>query len=410
MSLSTVAGLASGLGSMTALLLAPGAGASTAVFLAATSFNGKDQVDCQAICQADGGQSMGWSWSSTGDVVQWKCSCSGGQSSEIVVECTMNADGVTFLDCCPAGSGCHPQDDPSPQETALQKDLYQDPDGEKELQEEGAKADGSFAKEDYDCPACAGTNTQFTNAEISKALGLHNKFRSMVGSKKLKWNCKLMCQVQKHADKCVFAHSDSYSSPISAGENLASGKDMDTAVWMWFSEYGLAPEGKHAEGGGTGHFTAMVWKATTELGCGICREGSGNILCQYANSPPNFATSATSYKDNVPVFDGAQSTFESSGFDTEQVRRLLQQFQSWGLPIGSALTRFYSLDGVVPSGGNLGVLKPSSATEALVGCIAGASLAAAVAVAASALRRGRRSIAPLHGDVEDAAYDDVPHE
>jgi len=138
------------------------------------------------------------------------------------------------------------------------------------------------------------------------------------------WNCKVMCQVQKHADKGIFEHSDSFNAPIPAGENLASGSDGELAAWMWFSEYGAA-HGGQADFNCCGHYTAMVWKTTTEFGCG---KSTGKVyLCQYTNKLPNFNDA---YAANVPIFDGSAAKYKAGGLSVATGRKMFSDFRSWG--------------------------------------------------------------------------------
>ena len=70
-------------------------------------------------------------------------------------------------------------------------------------------------------------------------------------------------------------HSKSYKIPgMPSGENLASGSTMgaERAVNMWYSEVkdcGQMPGCKRGARGTVGHFTALVWKGATNLGCAI---------------------------------------------------------------------------------------------------------------------------------------------
>jgi uncharacterized protein YkwD len=176
-----------------------------------------------------------------------------------------------------------------------------------------------------DCPSC-GSSEQLSKDEIALAMTLHNQMRATVGTPPLKWNCKLMCQIQAHADTCVFEHSDSFNAPIPAGENLASGSDGATAAWMWFSEYGAAGGGQ-ADFNCCGHYTAMVWKATKEFGCGKCTDTT--YLCQYTNAQPNFG-GASDFAKNVPIFDGSVASYNKGGLDVATARKMFSQFSSWG--------------------------------------------------------------------------------
>jgi hypothetical protein len=189
-----------------------------------------------------------------------------------------------------------------------------------------------------DCKPCKGTNEQLGKLEIALALTIHNQMRATVGTPPLKWNCELMCQVQKWADRGKFEHSDCFNSPIPAGENLASGDDGELAAWMWFSEYGAA-KGKQATFAKSGHYTAMVWAATKELGCG---KSTGKVyLCQYTNDMPNMAGG---YEKNVPIFDGSAKKYDKAGLSVKTAKKMFSDFKSWGFPDMPELYDTYNKD------------------------------------------------------------------
>ncbi|MBW4518327.1 MAG: hypothetical protein KME16_01155 [Scytolyngbya sp. HA4215-MV1] len=131
---------------------------------------------------------------------------------------------------------------------------------------------------------CSGTN-QLTNAEIQEILRVHNAARAEVNVPPLKWNCKLADFAQSWVDRDVWEHSSgnarekilgSYS-----GENLAAAApssaniatDGPTGWWgekaFWNNATGSCQAGKAC-----GHYTQMVWRNTTEVGCGLNRKSS----------------------------------------------------------------------------------------------------------------------------------------
>jgi hypothetical protein len=159
-------------------------------------------------------------------------------------------------------------------------------------------------------------------------LDWHNKFRCAVGVPPIEWNGALQCQAQDTQNKIgKFSHSKSYDLDISAGENLATGTSVSMAAWMWFTEYTQA-DCSTGQGDKCGHFTAMVWKSTTHLGCGIQKDGGGVVRCQYAASPPNYAGQYTS---NVPKFQGEESKLEKCGLTIEETKQKVEQFKGWGI-------------------------------------------------------------------------------
>jgi uncharacterized protein YkwD len=83
---------------------------------------------------------------------------------------------------------------------------------------------------------------------------------------------------------CGLMHADGSGY----GENLAAGTNIgaERAVDMWSSEsdtYTYSP--KYAFEANTGHYTQIVWRETSELGCASAKcSGSSVVVCRY--SPP----------------------------------------------------------------------------------------------------------------------------
>lgn len=107
----------------------------------------------------------------------------------------------------------------------------------------------------------------------------HNLQRAKHCSSELSWNATLAAEAQAWADRCEFEHS---SGPY--GENLSAGTTQTAvqAVDGWYSEisdYDFAAPGFQAS---TGHFTQLVWRGTTQLGCGVAR--CGNIFPDFGGA------------------------------------------------------------------------------------------------------------------------------
>ncbi|QRV77683.1 cysteine-rich Secretory family protein [Ceratobasidium sp. AG-Ba] len=116
-------------------------------------------------------------------------------------------------------------------------------------------------------PSKAATTTQAGsgNADIDAYLKGHNDIRALHNASPLTWADDLAAAAAKWAGNCVWQHSQGKVGKF--GENLAAGTGLGAAaaVKMWTdeaSEYDPAnPQ--------YSHFTQVVWKATTEVGCAV---------------------------------------------------------------------------------------------------------------------------------------------
>ncbi|KXL48636.1 hypothetical protein M433DRAFT_30432, partial [Acidomyces richmondensis BFW] len=120
----------------------------------------------------------------------------------------------------------------------------------------------------------------------SAVLNSTNYYRAQYQANALTWDSKLAEYAQNYSHQCVFLHS---GGPY--GENLAEGfSSVATSVDAWANEeneYDYA-DPKFSEA--TGHFTQLVWKNTTTVGCGItlCTNHNENganglyLVCEYS--------------------------------------------------------------------------------------------------------------------------------
>jgi len=172
---------------------------------------------------------------------------------------------------------------------------------------EAASATGTGAASSTATAAAAaasnGTSSGATGDQ-AKYLDLHNQLRAKHGANPVTWDSTLADYANTYASKCVFEHS---SGPY--GENLAATSDgNDPITWgmnAWAEEAAGYDYSSNNPASGTGHFTQMVWKATTAIGCamvecpgGTVLGGGGtgyNIVCEY-NPPGNMGGA---YTENV---------------------------------------------------------------------------------------------------------------
>ena len=129
-------------------------------------------------------------------------------------------------------------------------------------------------------------------------LSAHNALRAKHGVPPLSWSDSLAKEAQGWSDKCVFEHSN-----MSHGENLAQGSTggYSPAEYVndWYSEISSYDftTGDSTDGNAVGHFTQVVWKSTTKVGCGFSTCGDNDLLvCNYSPAG-NFAGQ---YLENVP--------------------------------------------------------------------------------------------------------------
>ena len=111
------------------------------------------------------------------------------------------------------------------------------------------------------------------------------------------WSGAVAASAQAWANTCTWGHPGGHPY----GENIAGGHvDQVAAAQAWYSEVGAVTAVRdnpdlyfHAGG----HFTAMVWKGTTEMGCGTAAcPGGPYHVCRYnppGNMPGGFAANVS---------------------------------------------------------------------------------------------------------------------
>ncbi|XP_073107401.1 pathogenesis-related protein PRB1-3-like [Elaeis guineensis] len=122
----------------------------------------------------------------------------------------------------------------------------------------------------------------------------HNSARAAVGVGPVSWNDSVAAYAQDYANQrsgdCQLVHSDG-----SYGENLFGGSGADytaaDAVNLWMSEkqYHDYNSNMCADVQVCGHYTQVVWRDSTNIGCArvVCDNGGIFITCNYY-PPGNF--------------------------------------------------------------------------------------------------------------------------
>lgn len=132
------------------------------------------------------------------------------------------------------------------------------------------------------------TGSDVSNDDAIAILQHHNKARAEVNVPPLVWNAKLAAHAQEWADSlaanpdCKLEHRQ--KNPY--GENIfATSAPRDqfrpvAASEAWYAEKARFTYSRIGEAGsnGTWHYTAMIWKTTTEVGVGMATCANGNTL------------------------------------------------------------------------------------------------------------------------------------
>lgn len=141
-------------------------------------------------------------------------------------------------------------------------------------------------------PASKASAPALSAADQQALVDAHNTARTAVGAPPLAWNAALATYAQNHlktlVPACALAHSGG-----AHGENLASwtgAAPVTQAVALWAAEksqYQGAGGPYQGPSDGAGHYTQVVWRATTTVGCArttCTKNGMSWVLvsCNYA--------------------------------------------------------------------------------------------------------------------------------
>jgi uncharacterized protein YkwD len=139
------------------------------------------------------------------------------------------------------------------------------------------------------------TGSKFTQKQADEMVSRHNEYRKSVGVGNLKWSNEVAAYAQNWANhlaktSCELEHRSTHKY----GENLFWSYGKIYTSTEISDEWGS--EKKYWKGGKismknfskAGHYTQMIWYASTEIGCGqaTCSDGSTIVVCNY-NPPGN---------------------------------------------------------------------------------------------------------------------------
>ena len=141
----------------------------------------------------------------------------------------------------------------------------------------------------------AGSRVETGDMRLNGITAAHNLERAnampvpMPALAAMTWATDLAASAQAYADKCIFAHD----AQNKWGENLyanwpPSSADAQEVVQGWASEKSDYNYANNSCSGMCGHYTQLVWRSSTEVGCGVktCANFEGNgtgaiWVCRY---------------------------------------------------------------------------------------------------------------------------------
>jgi uncharacterized protein YkwD len=128
-------------------------------------------------------------------------------------------------------------------------------------------------------------------------LDAHNLYRAKHCVPPLRWSGELAASAQQWASRCDFNHDAQSPHGESLFWGTASAFSPTSAVEAWYEEIHEHSFSAPELGDQSGHFTQLVWRSSTQLGCGMasCR-GNHFWVCRY--SPPGNV--GGQYARNVP--------------------------------------------------------------------------------------------------------------
>ena len=134
----------------------------------------------------------------------------------------------------------------------------------------------------------------FAQGTAQQILDAHNHYRQAAGVPPLRWNSALAAEAQRWAQHlAATGQFDHGGYGNDEGQNLWEGTagaySISEMVGDWASEgryyrSGIFPQvSTTGQWGDVGHYTQLIWRNTTDVGCGLARGGGNDVLaCNYA--------------------------------------------------------------------------------------------------------------------------------
>ena len=148
-------------------------------------------------------------------------------------------------------------------------------------------------------PSCLGNPADpGLTSDFTEIVQKHNAYRATHCAPALTWSQQVATTAQQWANACTsngqggFAHDPQKTY----GESLAWGQSLSGtgAVDLWYAENSKYKFADPEWNSSVGHFTQLVWKGSTQIGCGVASCGGQNFwVCRY--SPPGNFNVSTQY-------------------------------------------------------------------------------------------------------------------
>jgi len=127
-------------------------------------------------------------------------------------------------------------------------------------------------------PSGNGGGDSTSQSDIQAYLDPQNAIRAKHGANPLKWSSTLASVAETWAKRCVFEHSK--GSLGNYGENLSAGSgdfSIAAAIKLWTDEESQYDPANPQYS----HYTQVVWKSTTDVGCAVASCNLSNFPQEY---------------------------------------------------------------------------------------------------------------------------------